>query len=198
MRYSAEHKQETRKRIVQAAARQFCRHGGKGLAIADLMRELGLTHGGFYKHFDSKQQLLAEAISGFDEMEAGVVDAVSKTEPGAELRMIIEHYLRLEHCSNPGAGCPMAALSSEIARYPHPVRVEIDRAMQRRIKRLARFVPGKTEKERERNCQVLMSGIVGALNVARSAVNQKSRKAILDASKEFYIKAFFRNLQPKK
>src|SRR5258708_7657545 len=66
--------------------------------------------------------------------------------------MIIEHYLRLEHCSNPGAGCPMAALSSEIARYPRAVRVEIDRAMQRRIKRLARFLPGKTGKERERNC----------------------------------------------
>jgi len=199
MRYSAEHKQETRKRIVRAAARQFCRRGGKGLAIADLMRELGLTHGGFYKHFDSKQQLLAEAISvGFDEMEAGIADAVSKTKPGAELKMIIEHYLRLEHCSNPGAGCPMAALSSEIARYPRPVRVEIDRAMQRRIKRLARFLPGKTGKDRERNCLVLMSGMVGALNVARAAVDQKSRKAILDASKEFYIKAFFRNLHPKK
>ena|SRR5437879_2306390 len=74
MRYSAEHKQETRKRIVWAAARQFCRPGGKGLAIADLMRELGLTHGGFYEHFDSKQQLLTEAISGFDEMDAGIVD----------------------------------------------------------------------------------------------------------------------------
>jgi TetR/AcrR family transcriptional regulator, transcriptional repressor for nem operon len=198
MRYSAEHKQETRKRIVRAAARQFCRRGGKALAISDLMRELGLTHGGFYKHFDSKQQLLAEAISGFDEMEAGVVDAVSKAKPGAELKMIIEHYLRLEPCSNPGAGCPMAALSSEIARYPRPVRVEIDRAMRRRIKRLARFLPGKTGKERERNCLVLMSGMVGALNVARAAVDQKSRKAILDASKEFYIKAFFRNFHPKR
>jgi len=199
MRYSAEHKQETRKRIVRAAARQFCGHSEKGLAIADLMRELGLTHGGFYRHFDSKQQLLAEAISvGFDEMEAGILDAVSKTKPGAELKMIIEHYLRLERCSNPGAECPLVALSSEIARYPRAVRVEIDRAMQRRIKRLARFLPGKTGKERERNCMVLMSGIVGALNVARSAVNQKSRKAILDASKEFYIKAFFRNLQPRK
>ena len=119
-------------------------------------------------------------------------------KPGAELKMIIEHYLRLEHCSNPGAGCPMAALSSEIARYPRAVRVEIDRAMQRRIKRLARFLPGKTGKERERNCLVLMSGMVGALNVARAAVDQKSRKAILDASKEFYIKAFLRNLHPKK
>src|SRR4030095_16114653 len=158
MRYSAEHKQETRQRIVRAAARRFCRRGGKALAISDLMRVLGLTHGGFYKHFDSKQQLLAEAISGFDEMEAGVVDAVSKAKPGAELKMIIEHYLRLESCSNPGAGCPMAALSSEIARYPRPVRVEIDRAMRRRIKRLARFLPGKTGKERERNCLVLMSG----------------------------------------
>jgi TetR/AcrR family transcriptional repressor of nem operon len=197
MRYSAEHKQETRKRIVRAAAQQFCRPGGKGLAIAELMRDLGLTHGGFYKHFDSKQQLLAEAISGFDEMEAGIVDAVSKAKPGAELKMIIEHYLRLEHCSKPGAGCLMAALSSEIARYPRAVRVEIDRAMQRRIKRLARFLPGKTGKERERNCLVLMSGMVGALNVARAAVDQESRKAILDASKEFYIKAFFRNLHPK-
>jgi len=96
---------------VRAAARQFCRPEGKGSAIADLMRELGLTHGGFYKHFDSKQQLLAEAITkGFEEMEAG--NAVRKAKPGAELRMIIEHYLRLEPCSNPGAGCPMAALSS--------------------------------------------------------------------------------------
>src|SRR5215510_14848781 len=153
MRYSAEHKQETRKRIVRAAARQFCRRGGKALAIADLMRVLGLTHGGFYKQFDSKQQLLAEAISvGFDEMETGILDAVSKTKPGAELKLIIEHYLRLEHCSNPGAVCLLAALSSEIARYPRAVRVEIDRAMQRRIKRLARFLPGRTGKERERNC----------------------------------------------
>src|SRR5215813_1820599 len=199
MRYSAEHKQETRKRIVRAAARQFCRRGGKALAIADLMRVLGLTHGGFYKHFHSKQQLLAEAMSvSFDEMEAGILDAVRKTNPGAELKMIIEHYLKLEHCSNPGAGCPIAALSSEILRYPRAVRIKIDRAMQRLIKRLARFLPGKTGKERERNCLVLMSGMVGALNVARSAVNQKSRKAILDASKEFYIKAFFRNLQPRK
>ena len=154
------------------------------MAIADLIRVLGLTHWGFYKHFDSKQQLLAEAISvGFDEMEAGILDAVSNTKPGAELKMMIEHWLRLEHCSNPVAVCLMAALPSEIARYPRAVRVEIDRAMQRRIKRLARLLPGKTGKERECNCVVLMSGMVGALNVARLAVDQKSRKAILDASK---------------
>ena len=182
---------------MRAAARQFCRPEGKGSAIADLMRELGLTHGGFYKHFDSKQQLLAEAITkGFEEMEAG--NAVRKAKPGTELKAIIEHYLSPEHCANRGAGCPIAALSSEIARYPRAVRIEIDRAMQRRIKRLAGFLPGKTWKQRERNCRVLMSGMVGALDLARAAVDQKSRKAILDASKEFYIKAFFRNRHPKK
>ena len=67
--------------------------------------------------------------------------------------------------------------------------------MQRRIKRLAGFFAGKTWKQRERNCRVLMSGMVGALDLARAAVDQKSR--ILDASKEFYIKAFFSNLHPK-
>jgi hypothetical protein len=119
-----------------------------------------------------------------DEMEAGVVDAVSKAKPGTELKMIIEHYLSPELCANPSAGFPMAALSLEIALYPRSVRVEIHRVMRRRIKRLARSLPGKTWKERERNCLVLMSGMVGALNVARAAVD-RSR-----ATKEFYIKAF--------
>jgi len=191
MRYSTEHKKETRERIIRAASRHFRRRGGKGPAIADLMRELDLTHGGFYKHFDSKQQLLAEAIAkSFEETETAFMDVVSKARPGAELKMIIEYYLSVEHCSNPGGGCPVAALASEIARYPRAVRVEIDRAMQERIKRIARFLPGKTEKERERNCMVLLSGMVGAVNLARAAVDSQSRKAILEASKDFYISAF--------
>ena len=174
---------------MDAAALQLCRVDGKGLAIADLMRELGLTHGGFYKHFDSKQQLQAEAITKcFEVMEAG--SAVRTAKPGTELRAIIEHYLSPERCANRGPGCPIAALSSEIGRYPHSVRIEINRAMQSRIKRLARFLPGKTWKQRERNGRVLMSGMVGALNLARAAVNQKSREAILDAVREFYIRAF--------
>ena len=191
MRYSAEHKQETHDRIVRAASRQFRRRGGKGLAITDLMRELKLTHGGFYRHFDSKQQLLAEAISqGLDERESGFKDALSKAKPGTELKLIIEHYLSLEHCANPGDGCPLAALSSEIARYPRAVRLEIDRAMQRRVKRMAKFMPGATVKERERNWLVLISGMMGAVNMARAVVDPESRKNILAASKEFYIKAF--------
>jgi TetR/AcrR family transcriptional regulator, transcriptional repressor for nem operon len=191
MRYSREHKEQTRERIVREASRHFRRRGGKGLAIADLMGKLNLTHGGFYKHFGSKDELLAQAVAkAFDESSAGFMEGLQKAKPGSELRMIIEHYLSLEHCSNPGEGCPMAALSSEISRYPRPVRVAINEAMKARIKRLAQYLPGKTGKEREQNCLVLMSGMMGAINVARATVDLESRKFILEAAKSFYTKAF--------
>lgn len=89
MRYSTEHKQETRKRIVRTAARHFRRRGGHGVGIADLMSKLKLTHGGFYKHFDSKEELLAEAIAkAFDETETRFSETVSKAKPGTELKTL--------------------------------------------------------------------------------------------------------------
>src|SRR5262249_22073631 len=191
MRYSADHKKQTRERIVRAAARHVREKGGKGPGIADLMRKLDLTHGGFYKHFRSKRQLLAEAIvRAFDETDAWLGEAISEAEPGGELKLIIERYLSLRHCSNAAGGCPVAALASEIARYPRASRLEVDRAIRRRIKRIAEFLPGATNHERERNCLVLFSGMAGSLTLARATVDLASRKAILEASREFYIKAF--------
>jgi TetR/AcrR family transcriptional repressor of nem operon len=155
------------------------------------MHKLDLTHGGFYKHFRSKQQLLIEAfVKAFDETQARLDDALSKAENGSELKLIIERYLSMEHCSNPGGGCPVAALASEIARYPRALRLEVDRAIHKRIKRIAQFVPGRTDEERERNCQVLLSGMAGALSMARAAVDLESRKSFLEASRKFYIKSF--------
>lgn len=191
MRYSAEHKQETRARIVRTASRHFRRRGEGGVGIADLMSKLKLTHGGFYKHFGSKEELLIEAIlKAFEETEAGFMEAVSKAKPGDELRVIIEHYLDLDHCGNPDGGCPVAALASEIGRYPRSVRLEINKAMRNRTRKLARFLPGKTEEERERNCLVLMSGMIGAVSLARATVDPERRKTILDAARDFYLKTF--------
>ncbi len=191
MRYSAEHKRETHDRIVRTASRHLRRRGHKGVAIADLMSKMDLTHGGFYKHFNSKEQLLAEAITkAFEETESRFTEVVSKAKPGTELRTLIELYLSLEHCASPGEGCPVAALASEIGRLPRIVRAEIDRAIKRRVERTARFLPGATEKERERNCMALLSGLVGTMSVARALDDPKARKAVLDASKDFYIKSF--------
>jgi len=191
MRYSAEHKQETRERIVRTASRHFRGRGGEGVAIADLMRKLNLTHGGFYRHFESKEQLFAEAVAkSFEDVRARFTDAVEKGSPGGELKVVIEHYLSPEHCAHPESGCPIAALASEIARYPRAVRSKIDRAMRDHIKKMARFLPGATDKERQRNCLVLLSGMGGALTLARSVADEGMRQNILQAAKEFYLKAF--------
>jgi len=127
MRYSAQHKQETRERIVRAASRHFRGQGGEGVAIADLMRKLNLTHGGFYRRLESKEQLFAEAVAkSFEDVRAKFTDAVEKAPPGGELKVLIEQYLSLEHRANPDSGCPLAALASEIPRYPRALRVKID------------------------------------------------------------------------
>ena len=191
MRYPAHQKQETRERIVRAASRHFRGRGGEGVAIADLMGKLNLTHGGFYKHFDSKEQLFAEAVAkSFEDVRAGFAEAVVKAQPGGELRVLIEQYLSLEHCANPDSGCPLAALASEIPRYPRDVRVKIDRAMRDHLKKVSGFLPGATEKDRQRNCLVLLSGMSGALTLARTVADKEMRQSILQAAREFYIKAF--------
>ena len=191
MRYSAQHKQETRERIVRAASRHFRGQGGEGVAIADLMRKLNLTHGGFYRHFDSKEQLFAEAVAkSFEDVRAKFKDAVEKAPPGGELKVLIEEYLSLEHCANPDSGCPLAALASEIPRYPRAVRVKIDQAMRDHLKKLSGFLPGATEKERQRNCILLLSGMSGALSLARTVADKEMRQSILQAAREFYIKTF--------
>jgi len=191
MRYPAHQKQETRERIVRAASRHFRGRGGEGVAIADLMGKLNLTHGGFYKHFDSKEQLFAEAVAkSFEDVRAGFAEAVVKAQPGGELRVLIEQYLSLEHCANPDSGCPLAALASEIPRYPRAVRVKIDRAMRDHLKKVSECLPGATEKDRQRNCLVLLSGMSGALTLARTVADKEMRQSILQAAREFYIKAF--------
>jgi TetR/AcrR family transcriptional repressor of nem operon len=191
MRYRPQHKQETRERIVRAASRHFRAKGRKGTAIADLMSKLDLTHGGFYRHFGSKEQLLAEAVGkSLEEAAAKLAIAIEKGPPGNELKIIIERYLSVEHCANPSVGCPIAALVSEIPRYPRSVRLKIDRAMQEHFKSIARFLPGASEDERGRNCLILFSGMAGALNLARVTPDPEKRRTILQAAKDFYIKAF--------
>ncbi len=190
MRYSAEHKKETRERIVRAASRQFRRRGREGVAISDLMRKLNLTHGGFYRHFGSKEELFVAAFEkGLEEARANMKSAADK-RPGSELKAVIEEYLSVDHCSNPAEGCPVAALSSEIARYPRAVRLKIDRARSNHINEVSKMLPGKTESERRRNAVVLFSGMAGAVTLARSVADEDMRKNILQAARQFYVKAF--------
>ncbi|MDF2459476.1 MAG: transcriptional regulator, TetR family [Nitrospira sp.] len=191
MRYPREHKQAMRKRIIREAARRFRQHGADGFSIADLMHDLQLTHGGFYRHFKDKDQLFAESlVQSMQDAKHKLIghDEHARSEPS--LRTIIERYLSPWHCANPAEGCPVAALASQIPRQPRKVRDSFDQAVYDYIEGMEKVIPGKTQEERQQNFLVLISGMAGTLNLARAVSDDKTREKLLRAAKDFYIHAF--------
>jgi TetR/AcrR family transcriptional repressor of nem operon len=190
VRYPAEHKQQTRERIVAAAARRFRSRGRDGAAIADLMRDLRLTHGGFYRHFDSKEDLFAEAIGrAFEQVADRLVAAAEKAPPGDELKALIDTYLSAQHCADVANGCPVAALVSEIARHQDGPYSAFQQAARRHIEKLARFLPGATPQERKRKTAMLFSGMAGTLGMARAMTDPRRRLRLLEDARKFYLNA---------
>jgi TetR/AcrR family transcriptional repressor of nem operon len=193
MRYSEKHKEQTRERIVRTASRRFRGKGEGNVAIADLMQELKLTHGGFYRHFSSKEDLFAESITkAFEEAAARMRQRVkdARPRPGSELKTFIEVYLSPEHCARTAEGCPLAALATEVARHPRTVRSRFDKAVQSMSERLSKFIKGSTEDEKRRNVAVLMSGMAGAVNLARAVADDETRQRILQDARDFYVRSF--------
>jgi AcrR family transcriptional regulator len=120
-RYTSEHKQETRRRIIATAGRRLKRDGIDGSGVATLMKDAGLTNGAFYAHFDSKDDLVAEAVG--DQLQTLHTSIVKRTEPGpAGLEQIIRWYLSAHHRDDPEDGCPNAALLDEIGRSAGTIR----------------------------------------------------------------------------
>jgi TetR/AcrR family transcriptional repressor of nem operon len=190
MRYSTEHKQQTRERIVGAAARRFRSRGSDGAAIGDLMRDLHLTHGGFYRHFESKEGLFAEAFErGLAEVRDRVVKAIGQAPPGSELKALIDVYLDIEHCDDVAAGCPVAALASEVARRPRGARAPLLQALRAHIGRMAKYIPAASDEERREKAIALFSGMAGTLAVVRAFTDERDRRAILEGARKFYLAA---------
>src|SRR5882762_3477919 len=175
MRYPSEHKQQTREKIVKAAARRFCRRGSERAGIGDLMRDLHLTHGGVYRHFLSKEELF--------------VAAFKHAPKGGELKALIDGYLSLEHCDDPAGGCPIAALTTEITRRPTKVRGALFNLLIKHIGNEAKYVSGANDEERNRKVRFLFSGMAGTLNVARLIVDIGQRKQFLEDARKFYLEA---------
>jgi len=192
MRYSAEHKKDTRERIVRAAARRFRSRGTEGAAIGDLMRDLQMTHGGFYRHFASKEDLL---VAAFGEDRNGIsgriASSVERAPKGGEVKALIDAYLDIEHCDNAGDGCPVAALATELARRPprSRARVAFEKILKERTRRMAKYMPGATEEEREAKARMLMSGMAGTLTIARVLTDEAARRRFLESAKKFYLDA---------
>jgi len=189
MRYERTHKANTRKKIVEDAARRFRAEGLSGASVATVMQDTGLTHGGFYKHFPSKADLLIESIGeAFDETAAWLVRVAKEAPAGSEWKAIVAAYLSLEHCDRPESGCPLASLTSELARSEKHVRTGITAAMVNYKNRLVRFMPGKRMVDRERAVFAIFSTMIGAVALARMMPDTAMRKRVLDTAKDFLLR----------
>jgi TetR/AcrR family transcriptional repressor of nem operon len=191
MRYPVEQKAETHEKIVDAAARSFREHGSEGQGLARLMKDAGLTHGGFYKHFDSKEDLYVDAIArGFQDAADRMIAGAAKAPQGEQLRAIIEQYLSLQHLEDPGGGCVLSTLAAEIARQLPAVRARINAAMKSYRERLLPFFPGKDDAGKRRQFMVLFPAMAGVMMTARAMTDQSVRKEMLSAARSFFITAF--------
>lgn len=170
----------TRERILDEAAKLFRERGFSGIGVADLMRRIGLTHGGFYGHFGSKEELMAEAcqraVSTMLEEWTRLADAA----PAKPLAAITAPYLSTRHRDRSGTGCLMAALGPEVSRQAAPVRNVVTECLGCVLEFLARFTPGKTAAAKHKKAIVTFASMVGALVIARAVNDPKLSEEILE------------------
>src|SRR5207247_6562424 len=141
-RAASRSKQATHDRIVEAAARAIRRSGYNGTGVADIMKDAGLTHGGFYAHFPSREAMLAEAADRAGaESVATLTRVAAAAPPGEALRSLIRAYLSKEHVEDAETGCPVAALGSETPRQASKVRRAATRRSKEMIDVVARYWP---------------------------------------------------------
>lgn len=178
MRYEKGRKEATRRRIVDVAARRFRDEGISAVGVATLMADAGLTHGGFYAHFDSKEELVREAIASAAERSA-----LALGHAGAEggLEAIIRRYLSSQHRDRPGEGCALAPLAGEIARHPQPTRATLATGIEQMIDVLAPHVVAGDAAGRRAKAGAIVALLVGTLELARVEPDEERSKQRLEA-----------------
>lgn len=191
MRYEPEHKTHTRDRIVRNAARKLRAEGLNGPGVAGVMKASGLTVGGFYKHFDSKDELFAEAIAhAFSEFNEKVYSSLQNVPIEDRWKEIVRWYLSPSHCDRPETGCPVAALAPEIARSKLSVRRRIAGLLKERTDLLEDWMPGTTAAERRRNLFIIFSSMTGAVSMARLLTEPADRQKVLADMRDYLLHSF--------
>jgi TetR/AcrR family transcriptional repressor of nem operon len=191
MRYSPEHKAEVRQKIVKDASRRVRAQGLSGAAVATVMHGAGLTHGGFYKHFSSKDELLLESLSeGFQQIADSLAHAAERSRPGTAWKTIVRIYLSPEHCNHAEAGCPLAALAPELARVEKPMKPRVVHELTTYRNRLLPFMPGRRTADKERAFIAIFSTMMGAIGIARILPDPRVRASVLQTAREFLLRSF--------
>src|SRR2546421_6654193 len=178
-------KEQTRERILRAAARAIRKHGYEGVGVADVMKAAGLTHGGFYAHFESRDALLAAAAdqAGAESVEH-LTRSIAAAKPGQELMALVDTYLSERHVAAPEQGCAIAAAGSEVPRQ----QAEVRRAAGRRIKDLIGLIerqfPEWGRSAAHDKAMGIAATLVGALVLARAVDDAQLSTRIRKASRE--------------
>ena len=181
MRVSRARAAQNRERIVEVAGRLFRERGFDGIGVADLMKEAGLTHGGFYGHFSSKDALFAEASARALTSSLANWGKVAERAPDDPLSAIAGAYLTGRHRDNPGAGCLLAALGPDVSRQSPAVRHAVTGYVRSAFDLLAKLVPGRSKAARRQKAIGTYATLVGAMVLARAVDDRALSQEILNA-----------------
>jgi TetR/AcrR family transcriptional repressor of nem operon len=191
MRYEPEHKAEVHRKIVKDASRRVRAEGLSGAGVAAVMRDAGLSHGGFYKHFANKDALLAESLGeAFQDIGDQLVRAAAGARQGAAWKAIVQFYLSVEFCDHAERGCPLTALAPELARLDAGMRRRVLGALVGYRDRLVPMMPGRGAAAKERAFFVIFSTMAGAVALARLLPEPAAREKVLSSAREFLLRSF--------
>ena len=185
MRYSKEHKAETHARIVKNASVRLREHGAHGVGVADLMKDAGLTHGGFYAHFDSREALVVEAfVHAMDRSTERWRKKAELTPPEKRFASIVESYLTPAHRDDPGHGCAVPTLAAEIARESPKTRKAFASKLDEMIDMLADQIPDVPRKAARKQAMSALATMMGAMVLSRVAGTGEFSDEILTAGRD--------------
>ena len=185
MRYSREHKLETHARIVKKASVRLREKGAHGIGVADLMKEAGLTHGGFYAHFDSRETLVIEAFAyAMDRSTERWRKIAEQTSPEKRLAMIVDTYLTSVHRDDPGHGCAVPSLAAEIARESPKTRKAFAAKLEQMIEMVADQIHDLPRKAARKQAAAALATMMGTLVLARIAGTGDFSDEILASGRE--------------
>jgi TetR/AcrR family transcriptional repressor of nem operon len=186
MRYSETHKEETHAKLVKLAGRALREKGPEKLAVADLMQAAGLTHGGFYAHFKSKDVLLTEALEGvFEESKKKFQRVTQGLPPRQALASYIDFYLSPLHRDDASRGCPIVALNSDLPRQSRKFRTTFDKGMKVLLSSLASWIKAAgVTGDAEALAASVLSAMAGAVAVARAVSDKRLSDEMLEAARE--------------
>jgi TetR/AcrR family transcriptional regulator, transcriptional repressor for nem operon len=183
MGHSQDQKIKTHDRIVRTASKRFREKGLAGVAIADLMKEIGLTVGGFYKHFDSRDDLVAESLKAATGPLQKQLLAAEAGEAALTYGSLVDSYLSEAHRDHPGTGCPVSALACDIARGSKHIRSLLTEKVKSSLELFANLLPPEDSAARPKAI-LTVSALLGALELARAVSDQTLSDEILESTRE--------------